>query len=101
MSKILDSGIDKFIKYYSIDELSESDDNDFEDDGITVIGGQNNQPMGIGTKDVEYGSKDEFQNSNTSPRDGASQFGDSTEMKLNQSLGNSGIDEAQTPTEDL
>lgn len=60
MKKILDSGIDKFIKYYSIDELSESDDNDFEDDGVTVIGVQINPPTGIGTKDVGYGSKDEF-----------------------------------------
>ena len=28
------SSIDKFIKYYSIDEESESDENDFEDDGF-------------------------------------------------------------------
>jgi len=34
------SSIDKFIKYYSIDEESESDENDFEDDGVTVIPNQ-------------------------------------------------------------
>ena len=44
LNEIRQSPIDKFIKYYSIDELSESDDNvtdkddnDFEDDGVTVI----------------------------------------------------------------
>ena len=51
LTKILESPIDKFIKYYSIDELSESDEEivsektvkDFEDDGMTVMPGQPNR----------------------------------------------------------
>ena len=42
-NKILESPIDKFIKYYNSSERSESDDNDFEDDGITVLPGQGNK----------------------------------------------------------
>ena len=100
LNKILESPIDKFIKYYSIDELSESDDdgNDFEDDGVTVMPG----PTGNGARDAGYGSNEEYkQGSNTSPRDVYSQFGDSAELMHNQSIGNSGIDEVQTPTETL
>ena len=47
LNKILESPIDKFIQYYSIDELSESDEEieseeskDFEEDGMTVMPGQ-------------------------------------------------------------
>ena len=52
LNKILESPIDKFIQYYSIDELSESDEEelpseeepkDFEDDGMTVMAGQPNR----------------------------------------------------------
>ena len=39
MRKILDSYIEKFIQYYSVAELSESDEeqHDFEDDGKSVM----------------------------------------------------------------
>ena len=39
MRKILDSHIEKFIQYYSVAELSESDEeqHDFEDDGKSVM----------------------------------------------------------------
>ena len=39
MRKILDSQIEKFIQYYSVAELSESDEeqHDFEDDGKSVM----------------------------------------------------------------
>lgn len=33
---MLDIPFDQFAKYYKIDEMSESDENDFEDDGRTL-----------------------------------------------------------------
>jgi len=33
---MLDTPIEKFVSYYQIDEMSESDENDFEDDGLTM-----------------------------------------------------------------
>ena len=33
---MLDTPISKFVQYYQIDEMSESDENDFEEDGKTM-----------------------------------------------------------------
>ena len=92
LQELRESPIDKFIKYYSIDELSESDDdNDFEDDGVTVI--PDGPPAGAGGQIAE---RESF---SSSPREGHSAFGDSAKLAHNESIGNSGIDEAMTPTE--
>lgn len=39
LQKIINSNIESFIKYYSLDELSEYSEVDFEDDGITAKSG--------------------------------------------------------------
>jgi hypothetical protein len=36
LDKIIKSDIENFIKYYSINELSEDNETDFEDDGLTA-----------------------------------------------------------------
>ena len=36
LKAMLDIPLEKFAKYYRIDEMSESDENDFEDDGRTL-----------------------------------------------------------------
>eukprot|EP00354_Favella_ehrenbergii_P000666 CAMPEP_0170457900 /NCGR_PEP_ID=MMETSP0123-20130129/5035_1 /TAXON_ID=182087 /ORGANISM="Favella ehrenbergii, Strain Fehren 1" /LENGTH=71 /DNA_ID=CAMNT_0010721841 /DNA_START=279 /DNA_END=494 /DNA_ORIENTATION=+ len=36
LQAMLNIPIDKFAKYYQIDEMSESDENDFEEDGNTL-----------------------------------------------------------------
>jgi len=57
------SSIDKFIKYYSIDEESESDENDFEDDGVTVIPNQSpTAPHGNGGRGNNYSASNEDYN---------------------------------------
>lgn len=33
---MLDTPIEKFVSYYQIDEMSESEENDFEEDGLTM-----------------------------------------------------------------
>ena len=33
---MLDTPMEKFVNYYQIDEMSESDENDFEEDGKTM-----------------------------------------------------------------
>lgn len=37
MQRIKKAQIDKFIKYYGVDELTEYDDTDFDDNGGTVV----------------------------------------------------------------
>ena len=42
---MLDIPFDQFAKYYKIDEMSESDENDFEDDGRTLRSSENSSEL--------------------------------------------------------
>ena len=67
--------------------------------GVTVIPNQSpHKPYENGGRN-NYSASNEDYNEQQSPREGASVFGDSQELAHNQSIGNSGIEEIQTPTE--
>ena len=57
---MLDTPIEKFVSYYQIDEMSESDENDFEEDGQTMRSSPRALPQDeqIFNRDVDDASMD-------------------------------------------
>ena len=50
---MLDTPMEKFVSYYQIDEMSESDENDFEEDGMTMRSSPRVNQMQIFNRDVD------------------------------------------------
>ena len=53
LKAMLQQPIEKFVQYYQIDEMSESDDNDFEEDGVTMQSGFNGPIILRANEDAE------------------------------------------------
>lgn len=50
---MLDTPMENFVSYYQIDEMSESDENDFEEDGMTMRSSPRVNQMQIFNRDVD------------------------------------------------